>query len=133
MENQFSASAESPIGVGIIIAYLAIVLLGLIISWKIFVKASKPGWAAIIPIYNIIVLLEIVGRPTWWVILLFIPFVNFVILILICIDLAKSFGKSTAFGIGLFFLNLIFGAILAFGDAVYQGPSAQIPNKLANN
>ncbi|MCO4291927.1 DUF5684 domain-containing protein [Solitalea sp. MAHUQ-68] len=133
MENQFETSTQATLGTGFIIAYLAILLLGIIIGWKIFVKAGKPGWASIIPIYNVIVLLEIVGRPTWWVILLFVPFVNFVILIIGCLDLAKSFGKSTAFGIGLFFLNLIFAAILAFGDATYQGPSAQLPNKLANN
>jgi len=60
--------------------YLAIVVLILISMWKIFTKAGKPGWAAIIPIYNIIVWLEIVNKPVWWIILLCIPFVNIVIL-----------------------------------------------------
>ena len=92
--------------------------------WKVFVKAGKPGWACLIPIYQTVVMLQIVGRPIWWLILLFIPFVNFVVLIIVSIDMAKSFGKGTGFGIGLAFLAPIFYPILGFGDARYLGPSA---------
>ena len=53
-----------------------------------------------------------------------IPFVNFVICIILCIDLAKSFGKGAGFGIGLAFLGIIFFPILGFGSAQYQGPAA---------
>jgi hypothetical protein len=95
--------------------------------WKLFTKAGKPGWAAIIPIYNIIVWLEIVGRPVWWIILLFIPFVNIVVEIILLLDLAKSFGKSAGFGIGLIFLSPIFLPILAFGSSMYVGPAAVAP------
>ncbi|MBL8848997.1 MAG: signal peptidase I [Planctomycetaceae bacterium] len=95
--------------------------------WKIFVKAGKPGWAAIIPIYNFIVLLEIVGRPVWWFILLFIPCVGFIIQIIIYLDLAKSFGRGSGFGIGLVFLPFIFFPILGFGDARYLGPAVPQP------
>ncbi|MGK2855798.1 MAG: DUF5684 domain-containing protein [Thermoanaerobaculia bacterium] len=99
-----------------------VVLVGVIAGlWKVFVKAGKPGWAAIVPIYNIIVWLEIVGKPLWWIVLLFIPFVNFVVLIILSIALAEKFGKSTAFGIGIAFLGFIFIPILGFGDARYQG------------
>ena len=87
-----------------------------------FTKAGQPGWAAIVPVYNLIVLLQIVGRPLWWILLMLIPLVNFVIAILVYIDLAKSFGKSTGFGIGLVFLSFIFFPILGFGDARYIGP-----------
>lgn len=93
-------------------------------TWKTFVKAGKPGWAAIVPIYNIIVLLQIVGKPIWWIVLLFIPFVNFVILILLAIALAKSFGKGAGFGIGIALLGVVFIPILGFGDAKYVGPQA---------
>ncbi|MBG0770099.1 MAG: signal peptidase I [Anaerolineaceae bacterium] len=96
-------------------------------SWKIFVKAGQPGWVVLIPIYNIIVLLEIVGRPTWWLLLMLIPGVNFVISIILTFDLAASFGKDTGFGFGLFFLSFIFMLILAFGDARYVGPVAAAP------
>jgi hypothetical protein len=93
--------------------------------WKVFEKAGKPGWAAIIPIYNIIVLLQIVGKPIWWLILLLIPIVNIVILILIAMDLAVCFGKSKGWGIGLlFFLGFIGYPLLGFGDATYKAPAA---------
>jgi hypothetical protein len=93
--------------------------------WKIYTKAGRPGWAAIIPFYNIWVLLEIIGRPGWWILLFFIPFVNIIIALLVSIDLAKSFGKSAAFGIILlFFFNAIGYLILGFGDAEYKGPVA---------
>lgn len=91
--------------------------------WKTFEKAGKPGWAAIIPIYNIIVLLEIAGKPIWWIILFFIPCVNIIASLLIFIALAKSFGKSEVFGIGLWLLGPIFFPILGFGDAKYVGPA----------
>ncbi len=105
---------------GLVIAVVMIVSL-----WMIFQKAGKPGWAAIVPIYNAIVLLEVVGRPTWWVILLcFVPFVNLIIGIIVTFDLAKSFGKGGGFGVGLLLLPFIFYPVLAFGDAEYQGPAA---------
>jgi hypothetical protein len=103
---------------------LAIIVFFVAVGWKIFAKAGKPGWASIVPIYNYIVLLEIVGRPIWWIVLMFVPIVNFVILFILCIDLAKSFGKGTGFGVGLIFLGFIFAPILAFGDATYRGPQA---------
>ena len=53
-----------------------------------------------------------------------IPFVTFIITIILCIDLAKSFGKGVGFGLGLVFLGIIFFPILGFGSAQYQGPSA---------
>ena len=106
------------------IIYLVILIVVIAGFWKIFEKAGKPGWAAIVPIYNLIVILEIIGRPLWWIILCIIPIVNFFIILLIDIDMAKSFGKSVGFGLGLFFLGFIFVPLLGFGDAEYQGPAA---------
>jgi hypothetical protein len=100
---------------------LAIIVAIIAGFWKVFVKAGKPGWAAIVPIYNVIVLLDIAGKPLWWVILFFIPIVNLIVGILVCIAVAKSFGKSDAFGIGLALLGFIFFPILGFGEAQYQG------------
>ena len=102
------------------ILYLGIILLMIVSLWKIFSKAGKPGWAAIVPIYNIIVLLEIVGRPIWWLILFLIPFVNLIIAILLAVDLAKTFGKGVGTALGLIFLPFIFYPMLAFGSATYQ-------------
>jgi hypothetical protein len=106
------------------IFWLAFMILMIAACWKIFAKAGHPGWAAIIPIYNWYILCKIVGRPGWWVILLLIPFVNFIIGIILCIDLAKSFGKGVGFGIGLILLGVIFFPVLGFGSAQYQGPTA---------
>jgi len=106
------------------IVILAIVVVMIASLWKVFTKAGQPGWAAIVPFYNLIVLCQIVGRPLWWIVLCLIPFVNFVIVILVYIDLAKSFGKSTGFGLGMFFLGFIFLPILGFSSAKYVGPVA---------
>jgi Family of unknown function (DUF5684) len=92
--------------------------------WKVFEKAGKPGWAAIIPIYNAIVILEIAGRPLWWILLYLIPLVNIVVGVIVLIDFAKSFGKGVGFAVGIILLAFIFIPILAFGDAQYQGPAA---------
>jgi hypothetical protein len=99
----------------------ALVVVYVVGFWKTFTKAGRPGWGAIIPIYNVILLLEIAERPLWWIVLLLIPFVNIVVIIMVSIDVAKNFGKSSAFGIGLTFLGFIFYPILGFGDAKYQG------------
>lgn len=100
----------------------SIILLILVSQWKIFVKAGKPGWASLIPIYNTVVELQIIGKPDWYVLLLFVPFVNIVITIMICIELAKVFGKSAVFGFfGLGIFSVIGYPILAFGKAKYLG------------
>ncbi len=112
------------IGVGGIILYLVIALLLIVSLWKIFEKAGKPGWASIIPIYNIIVWLEIIGKPWWWILLIFfVPFVNIVLLIIMVHLLSKSFGKGGWFTVGLLFLGIIFYPVLAFGNATYIGPA----------
>jgi hypothetical protein len=98
--------------------------------WKVFTKAGQPGWAAIIPIYNNLVLLRIIGRPWWWLLLLIVPFVNIVIYIIIMLDLAKSFGRGVGFGIGLIIFLDIWLLILAFGGSKYLGPVAG-PNAIA--
>jgi hypothetical protein len=92
--------------------------------WRTYQKAGQPGWAAIIPIYNVIVLLRIAQRPLWWLILLLIPLVNIVVGIVVAIDVAKAFGKSGGFAVGLMLLSPIFYCILGFGAARYQGRPA---------
>lgn len=113
--------ADSGSGIGMFggLIGLAFIVLMIVSAWKVYTKAGQPGWAAIIPIYNIIVLLRIVGRPWWWIIGCVIPFVNFVVFIIIAVDLAKVFGKGIGFAIGLILLAFIFYPILAFSDATY--------------
>jgi hypothetical protein len=113
--------AASPISM---IISLAIAVLIIAAMWKVFTKAGQPGWASLIPIYNLYVLCKIAGRPGWWLLLMLIPLVNFIIIIILCIDIAKSFGNGVGFGLGLAILGFIFWPILGFGSAQYQGPSA---------
>ncbi|WPP51079.1 DUF5684 domain-containing protein [Catalinimonas niigatensis] len=109
-------------GVGIMIIYFALIILILVSMWKIFTKAGKVGWASIIPIYNIIILLEIIGKPAWWIILYFIPGVNLVFAVWSTNLLSKGFGNSEGFTIGMLFLPFVFYPVLAFGSASYHGP-----------
>jgi hypothetical protein len=104
---------------------LLIFVLFVVSLWRVFSKANQPGWAAIIPIYNIYVLLKVVGRPGWWLVLYLIPLVNLVVSIVVSIDLAKSFGKGGAFGFFALWLFSIIGyPVLAFSSARYAGPAA---------
>lgn len=111
----------------IMMAVAIVVIAGM---WKMFEKAGKPGWAAIVPIYNYIVLLEIIGKPLWWIVLFFIPIVNFVAVIMVMLELAKCFGQSSGFAIGLILLSPIFIPILGFGSARYLGPQTLQPPAL---
>lgn len=99
-----------------IVILLAVVAGG----WKVFEKAGKPGWAVLVPIFNIVVLLDIVGKPVWWILLFLIPVVNFVVLVIICLEIAKRFGKSPLYGVGLLLLGFVFFPLLGFSDATYN-------------
>lgn len=102
---------------GIIVGIIQIISL-----WKLFEKAGEQGWKSIIPIYNIYILLKIVGKPAWWLILFFIPLVNLVFVIWTYNMLSKSFGKDEAYTVGIVLLSFIFLPLLAFGNAQYLGP-----------
>jgi hypothetical protein len=108
----------------ILIPVLIVWLITVIGQWKVYTKAGKPGWACIIPIYNLIVLLEIVGKPIWWIFLFLIPCVNIIFIIWTLNLVSKSFGQSEGFTIGLILLGFIFWPILGFGNYQYLGPAA---------
>ena len=109
----------------IILIYIGILVLLIISQWKIFTKADKPGWASLIPIYNGLVLLQIIGKPWWWLLLFLIPFVNLIFAIWVTNLLSKSFGKDEGFTIGLILLPIIFLPILGLGSAKYSGPAGK--------
>jgi len=131
--GEIEAAAAIAGTVGLVYAVVMFVVVAIMIAgmWKIFAKAGKPGWAAIVPIYNLIVLLEIVGKPAWWVVLMFLPGVNFVIAILIYLELAKAFGKGTGFAVGLIVFPVVFFPMLGFGKGQYKGVAAATPQTLA--
>ena len=112
----------------------------IVVQWKIFLKAGQPGWAVLVPFYNLYVYTQVIQRPKWWMALYFLwfwePFIGFfsllgliavlVIIILDTIRLAKVFGQGGEFAVGLIFLGIIFQPILAFGDAQYQHEGAVV-------
>lgn len=122
---QNSGGGGGVVGCMIGIIYLALIVAVIAGMWKMFTKAGQPGWACIVPIYNMYIWCKIVGRPGWWVILMFIPIVSIIFAIILCVDLAKAFGKGIGFAIGIILLGFIFIPILGFGDAQYQGPVAE--------
>jgi uncharacterized membrane protein YoaK (UPF0700 family) len=99
-----------------------LIIIGVVIAgmWKMFTKAGQPGWACIVPIYNILVLLRIAGKPWWWIFLYLIPIVSLVIAIMVTHTISKRFG----FGVGMtllqIFLPFIALPILGFGSSVYK-------------
>ena len=123
--DQGSGAGVAAVLFGFWFAWLAVVVFLVIAIWKMYTKAGKPGWAALVPFYNTWVLAEIAGKPGWWMFLMFIPFVNIVIALLIALGLAHNFGKNDAFGIFALWLFSIVGyPILGFGSAKYKGAAA---------
>jgi len=107
-----------PIFWTILIAFLVLTLVG---YWTTFKKAGRPGWAAVIPVYNLYVQAKIGGKSGWWVLLAMLPYIGWVFLILVNAGVARRFGKSDGFGVGLLFLPFIFWPILGLGKARYEG------------
>jgi len=110
----------------IILAYFVGFVAGM---WKMFEKADRPGWAAVIPYYNIYKMSEITMGNGWLALALFagiIPLIGEIIaigfLIYLAVQTAKAYGKPSMWAVGLIFLPPVFLCILGFGDAVYQGP-----------
>ena len=101
---------------------IAICILSIVGTWKVFTKAGRPGWASIIPIYNLFVLVDMAGKPWWWaLVILLVPIVGVPIMLIIAsIALAERFGKGTLYGVGIAFLGFIFLALLGFDDSTYS-------------
>jgi len=122
-DAEIAAAAGAAAVTGLVAGAIGYVVVALGLM-GVFTKAGKPGWAAFVPIYNVIVLLEVVGRPLWWFVLLLVPGVNVVVGIIVLNDLAKSFGHGTGFTVGLVLLSVVFTWILWLGSSTYRGPAA---------
>ena len=109
----------------ILISCVAALLLAIPVfvgMWKSFQKAGKPGWAALIPIYNSYVMVQIAGRPLWWfVVICFVPFVNIVFAIMLLLNIARAFGKDVGYMLLLLFFPFVGWPLLGLGSAKYQG------------
>jgi hypothetical protein len=126
LQRDFARAGSTLFSVPFLLGSLALLVVVIAGMWKLFEKAGHPGWACIIPFYNIYIMLKIAGRPGWWLLLMLLPIVNILISIVLAIDIAKAFGQGAAFG---FFLNFLLGGIgyviLGFGNYRYVGPGPQ--------
>lgn len=123
------AAAAAAGGAAFLVLIVELVLIVVIVAgfWKVFEKAGKPGWAAIVPIYNMVVLLEICDKPIWWLLIMIcVPCVNIVFAIMLYIELAKRFNQTVVFAVGMALLPMIFIPILGFGSAQYAGAAGQL-------
>jgi Family of unknown function (DUF5684) len=128
VQDSFDSFQTQPqLGATFWIVWCAIILFYVASMWKVFTKAGRPGWASIIPIYNMVVLCQIAGKPGWWVLLMLIPIVNIVVGVMVWHNVSVSFGHGVGFTLGLIFLGFIFVPILAWGSSEYQQPESQIP------
>lgn len=127
--NSDALAAIAGMGVAISIISLVVSVIVIVSLWKIFKKAGKNGWEAIVPVYNIIVLMEICELPIWQIVLFVIPFANIYIMFKIYIELAKKFGKDTGFGVLTAFFPFVCLPILAFSDAEYNGSTSSDEGK----
>jgi len=104
--------------IGLMMLALCVVLI--IGNWKLFEKAGQPGWACLVPIYNIYVMLKIAGMGAIWMLAFFIPFLNIIASIMLCMRTARAFGQSALVGVAMIFLPFIILPMLAFGDAQWR-------------
>ncbi len=139
-DNGISVDMNNSLGGALLASFGTIFLISSVIGlvmiismWKVFKKAGKPGWASIIPIYNIYVMIQIAKLPAYYLLLYILPIVNIYAMFKIYIELAHKFDKSTGFGIGLIFLNFIFLPILAFGNATYEDSIVNTNNNNMQN
>lgn len=105
----------------ILLVWLALMIAVIAGTWKVFTKAGEPGWACLVPIYNVYVMYRIGGNEWWWLLVLFVPIVNIYAMYVMVRDVAKAFGQGIGFALGLWFLGLIFWPLLGFGNYEYQG------------
>lgn len=112
---------ENATGTILLVVYLAIIVTVIAGTWKVFTKAGRPGWASLIPIYNVYVMLKLGGNPWWYLLLMMVPIVNLYALGKMHLDLARAFGKGIGYGLGLWILPFIFFPLLGFSDAQYRG------------
>lgn len=127
-DDMYSIAGKDPSGIPSLLGSsifavfaIAVIVLSIVAAWRVFKKAGKPGWAALVPIYNIYVLVQIAGRPAWWFVLLFVPIIDIVVALILCIDIGRKFGKNIIFSFILLFMFSLVGAmVIAFDDSRYD-------------
>lgn len=121
-DRSFVFAQQNSDAAGLLVPLIGLAIMVAVIAgvWRVFTKAGKPGWGALVPIYNVVLLLDIAKRPLWWLLLLCVPVVNLIVAVIVSVDIAKRFGKGAGFGVGLAFLGFVFYPVLGFSNARYQ-------------
>ena len=121
MKNLILVAQPNGVSAASFLIILLVAIFVIVTMWKVFTKADQPGWGCLIPIYNLVLMLRIAGKPGWWIVFFLIPVINVVVQIVMTIDIAKNFGRGGWFAAGLIFFPIIFFPILAFGKSEYVG------------
>lgn len=121
--NEYAVPLQAGDGGGTVGFLLSVALLAVVIAgvWKAFEKAGEPGWAAVIPFYNLWVMVRISDNAWWWFVLFFVPIIQLLAVIKVSFDIASEFGQGILFGVGLWLLPFVFWPLLGFGEYRYQG------------
>ena len=120
-QETVEAPSIDGLAIAIICALVAIsVVLTLVGGWRIFQKAGEPGWASLIPLYNLFVVLRIVGAPGWWAVLFLVPAVNFIMSLIVTWRLARAFGQGVVGCLALALLPVVMIPVLGCGSARYR-------------
>jgi hypothetical protein len=121
-DDSGTAAAGGIVG-GVMGVIVGSVIAGLFLM-GMFNKAGKPAWAAFVPLYNYVVLLDIIGKPWWWIFGFLVPCLNIILIIYIMMELSKSFGKDALYTVALIIpcVNVIALAYLSYGPDQYVGP-----------
>jgi hypothetical protein len=113
------------------VVILANAALGGVGFWRVNAKAGLPGWGCLVPIYNLVLFMRLAGKPGWWAIWLFVPFLNFVIYTIVTFEVAKNFGKGVAYTLGLLLCPPLFYALLGLGHAQYNATLLRLRQQAA--
>lgn len=124
-DDYYTVEPSSGFSATTMLFFLALVVVYIVSLWQLFTKAGEKGWKSLIPIYNTLIWLKIVGKPWWWILLFLIPFVNIVFAIIVTHETSKSFGHSVGMTLLLLLLPFIGYPYLAFGSSKYLGPGGK--------
>ena len=123
MDSGTVAGGSSPVLAILLVCGLGLAVFMIVSMWIVLKKAGRPGWAVLVPIYDVYVVLKVAGMPgSWvlWLLAMLVPIADVIVAVLISLGIAYNFGKSALFAVGLLFLPFVFIPILAFGDAKYR-------------
>ncbi len=129
MDSLSEIMSNENTGIGILVALL--LLIGAVAKWRMFIKCKQPGLASIVPVWDVVVVLRIVGRPAWHILYFLIPVFNLYFGVRLLIEIAQSFGKRSIVDyilVVVFNLFYVLNLALAYNE-MYYGPVYGVDKK----